>query len=87
MSATEFAAIVAQVMNAVLMMVQQAPPQVQSVELVLVQLPTIQEWVRDAFQKAHPSEFSGCSDIAIARQWKMKIKRHLCMCKWSDIQK
>ena len=66
MNATEVADIVAQVVNVALMVVQQDPPQIQAVVPVLAQLPSAWERVRDAFQKAHPPEFSGSSDIVVS---------------------
>ena len=68
MNATEVAVIVAQAVNVALDVVQQAPPQIQAVAPAPAQLPSAWERVRDAFQKAHPPEFSGSSDIIVVSQ-------------------
>jgi len=54
MNANEVAAIVAQAVNVALVVVQQAPAQVQAVAPAPGQLPSAWERVRDAFHKVHP---------------------------------
>ena len=87
MNASEVAAIVAQAVNAALAVVQQAPPQIQAVVPVPAQLPSAWERVRDAFQRAHPPEFSASSDIVTVSQWKKDIQRHLRMYECTDVQR
>ena len=88
MNAAEVAAIVAQAINAALAVVQQAPPQAPMVAPVQAHaFPSAWERVHDAFQKAHPPEFAGSSDVVMSSQWKKDIQRHLRMYECTDVQK
>ena len=88
MNAAEVAAIVAQAVNAALAVVEQAPPQAPIAAPVQAHaLPSAWERVRDAFQKAHPSEFAGSSDVVVSSQWRKDIQLHLRMYECTDVQK
>ena len=88
LSAAEVAAIVAQAVNAAIAVVQQAPPQAPVAAPVQVNaFPSAWERVRDAFQKAHPPEFAGSSDVVVSSQWRKDMQRHLRMYECTDVQK
>ena len=88
MNAAEVAAIVAQAVNAALTVVQQEPPQAPVAAPVLaLAFPSSWERVRDAFQKSHPPEFAGSSDVVVLSQWRKDIQRHLRMYECTDVQK
>ena len=88
MTAAEVAAIVAQAVNAALAAVQQAPAPAPVVPPAQGQVfPTAWERARDAFQKAHPPEFQGGSDVVTASQWKKDIQRHLRMLECTEVQR
>ena len=68
--------------------VQQAPPQAPVAAPVQAHaFPSAWERVRDAFQKAHPPEFAGSSDVVVSSQWRKDIQRHLRMYECTDVQK
>ena len=86
MNAAEVAAIVAQAVNAALIVVQQAPPQASVVAPVQAHaFPSAWEHVRDAFQKAHPPEFTGSFDVVVSSQWRKDIQRNLWMYECTDV--
>ena len=87
-NSVEVAAIVAQAVNAALAVVQQAPPQAPIAAPVQAHaFPSSWECVSDAFQKAHPSDFTGRSDVGVSSQWKKDIQRRLRMYECTDVQR
>ena len=75
-----------QAVNAALAVVQQAPPQAPVAAPVQAHaFPSAWERVRDAFQKAHPPEFAGSSNVVVSSQWRKDIQRHLRMYECTEV--
>jgi len=91
-STTQVAVIVAQAVETAMRAMAahfpqpQAPPPVAPAVQGPVGPPSWQR-VRETFQKGHPPEFRGSTDVVEACDWKKNIQRHLRILECTDVQK